>query len=173
MAEKEKGLSRDELLAAISTAAYQNSDHLNSNKHLGQDEEGDKPYWLTCQLNHAMRVKLKDNKIFCTYTVEVLNPLKLGFRHESEVDKAFADFESFLKKRYKDITGKSLSLKRQTDIVEEALVEGARRQIRKYTAGYTIGGMESEVEKNKKETEELLKKAVQKAKEMTVFKKTK
>lgn len=172
MAEKEKKLSRQELLAAISTAAYQNTEHLNSNKHLGQDEEGDKPYWLSCQLNHSMKVKLRDNKIFCTYTVEILNPLRLGFKHEADVNKAFSDFESFLKKGYKDVTGKSLSLKQQTDIVEETLIESARRQIRKYTTGYTIGSIESEEEKYKKETEDLLKRAVDKLKDMRIYKKT-
>jgi len=173
MTDKEKGLSRIELLAAIATSAYNNTEFLNSKKHLGQDDESEKPYWLQCQLNQAMRVRMRDNKIFCTYTVEISNPLRLDYRHEAGVDKAFSDFESYLKKGYKDITNKSLTLKKQTDIVEEVLLVSARRQIRKYTTGYSIGGIESMEDQVKKETEELLKKAVDKASQMTVFKKTK
>lgn len=173
MAKNEKKLSRQELLAAISTTANANSEYLNSNKHLNQDDDSEKPYWLQCQLNHSMKTRLRDNKIFCTYTVETVNPLRLGFKHEAEVDKAFSDFESYLKKGVKDITGKALSLKRQTDIVEETLIEGARRQIRKYTAGYTIGSIDSEEEKAQKETEELLKKALDRGNDLKVFKKTK
>lgn len=171
MAEKSTKLSPQEMLAAIATAGSNMSEFLNSTKHLGTDKDGEKPYWLECQLNNAVKIKFKDNKLICQYTVEILNPLRLGFKHEATVDGAFSDIVQYIKKGYKNITGNSLSLTQDTDILENVVQSSARRQIRTYVAGYSIGGLDSQVEKDKNDTKELLKKAIDKSDQMTVFKK--
>lgn len=170
---KAEKITPKEMFAALATAGSNISEYLHSNKHFATQKETEKPYWLDCQVNQAVKFRFKDNKVFCQYTVEILNPLRLGYKHEANVDNAFSDIVQYLKKGYKEITGKSLGLKQATDIMESVVQSSARRQIRTYVAGYVIEGVDSQVEQDEKDTRELLKKAIDKANDMTVYKRKK
>lgn len=171
--EKTKKITPKEMFAAISTIGANASEFLNSKRLQAKDEESDVPYWNECQLNSGVKFKLKDDKLIIIYTEESMNPLRLDWRHNVNIDNAFADILSYLKKEYKNITGKALSLKQESDILENALYLSNRRVVKNYISVYSIGGVDSVAEQDKKDVKEILKSAFKKADEMTVFKKKK
>ena len=168
-----KELSAHQIFSAIATAAYQTSEYTNSKRHNSFDEEQEKSYWVECPMTNGLKFKFKDNKLVLILSKEIKNPLKIDNHYENSINASLDGAVKEIKKKYKEITGKSLSLTADTDVYEQIVPLSLVRQIRVYSCMYKIGGIESMREEAEKETKELFKSALEKADQMTVFKKTK
>lgn len=166
-----KKMTEYEIMSAIATAVSQSSNYLDSKKHNDYEKEADKQYWVCWEEPvSAVKCRFKDNKLIISFTVETINPLKLDNHYENKVNATLEDVISGVKSRYKKITGKSLSLTKDSDVFEQVTPLSHKRQIRVYTCVYTIGGIKSFKDQYEKDVKELLKSAIDKADEMTKFK---
>lgn len=167
----DKKMTSYEVMSAIATAVYQSSNYLDNKKHNEYQKGTDSSYWVCWdEPVSAVKCKFRDNKLIVTFSVETINPLKLDNHYENKVTVKMEDVIKGIKLKYKNITGKALSLKKDSDIFEQVIPLSHTRQIRNYTCVYTIGGIESFNDKYQKDVKELLKSAFDKADQMTVFK---
>lgn len=167
-----KKLSVHEIMSAIATAVYSCSEFDNSKRLNTYEKEKDKPYWLECvDPISAVKCKFKDDKLILIFTEEITNPLKLTNSYVNKIDDKVDQIVSYLKKKYKEITNSTLNIKPASDIMERVHPLSLVRQIRDYTIVYKIVGIDSVKDQNDKEVKELLKSAIDKAEEMTSFKK--
>lgn len=166
-----KNLSHYEMMSAIATAIHQTSLHTDSHKQKDWEEDSGKSYWLEYKPTSALKFKFIDNKLVLMFTKEITNPLALDNHYKNQTDVALKDALDSVKKKYKEITGKTLSLTAETDVFEQVLPLSMTRQLRTYSCMYKIAGIESMSELAEKERKELLKSALDKADAMTVYKK--
>ena len=146
------------IMSAIATAVEQSKEFSNSKRLNSYEEEKEKPYWV--EWNDpisSVRCKFKDNKLILTFTEEIANPLRLTTSNEyvNKINNKVSEIVSSLKKKYKEITSKTLSLTQVGDILERQHPLSLKRQIRDYTVIYTIGGIESVSKKNEKDLKDL------------------
>lgn len=167
----DKKMTDYQIMSAIATAVYQLSDHTDSKKHNSYQEDAENSYWVCWEEPvSGVKCKFKDNKLVLSFTVETINPLKLDNHYENKINSYMNSVVSEVKKKYKNITGKTLSLTKDSEIFEHVTPLSSSRQLRLYISVYTIGGIESFNDKYKKDVKELLKSAFDKADQMTVFK---
>lgn len=169
----DKKMTSYEIMSAIATAVYQTSNFLDTkqNNTYEKEDHESRTHWKCWEEPiSAVKCKFRDNKLVVMFSVETINPLKLDNHYENKINAQMEDIISGIKKKYKEITDKTLGLKTASDIYEQSIPLSHKRQIRVYTCLYTIDGIESVEEQDKKDVKELLKTAIDKADEMTVFK---
>lgn len=167
-----KKLTHYQVLSAIATAVQNSSEYTNSKKYNSYEDEADKPHWIEWEEPiSGIKCKFKDDKFILIFTEEITNPLKLTNYYTNKIESKIDNIISSIKKKYKEITNKTLSLKQIGDIYERAHPLSMVRQIRDYTVVYKIEGIESYADQYNKDVKELLKSAIDKADQMTVFKK--
>lgn len=166
-----KNLSQYEMMSAIATSIHQMSLYTDRNKMNEFEEDAEKPYWLEYRPTNALKFKFKDNMLILMLTREITNPLKLTNHYNNEINVGIKDAVTSIKNKYKEITGKTLSLSEYSDVYEQVLPLSLNRQLRTYICMYKIGGIESNIELAEKERKEFLKTALDKAESMSLFKK--
>jgi hypothetical protein len=165
-----KKMTDYEIMSAIATAVHQSSNFLDSKKHNDYQEGAEKAYWICWdEPVSGLKCRFKDNKLILSFTVETHNTLKLDNHYENKINTQLEDIVSGIKKKYKDITSKTLSLTKDSDVFEQVTDLSFKRKIRTYTCLYTIGGIKSFKDQYEKDVREMLKAAIDKADEMTKF----
>lgn len=167
-----KKMTHYQVLSAIATAVHNSSEFTNSKRFNSYEEEAEKQHWLEWEEPiSGLKCKFKDDKLILIFTEEITNPLKLTNYYTNKIEAKIDNIVSSIKQKYKEITNKTLSLKQIGDIYERAVPLSMVRQIRDYTVVFKIGGIDSYVDQYNKDVKELLKTALDKAEQMTVFKK--
>lgn len=168
-----KKMTAYEIMSAIATAVHQSKEFSNSKKLNAYEEEKQKPHWVIWEDPiSSIRCRFSDNKLILTFTEEISNPLRLTTTntYTNNIQDKIKQISSYLKKKYKEITEKTLTLTQVGDILERCHPLSMKRQIRDYTVIYEIGGIESLVSKNEKDLKDFLKTGLDNVEEMFPFK---
>ncbi len=167
-----KKMTSHQILSAIATAVHNCTEFDNSKRFNAYEEEKEKAHWIEWEDTFSsIKCKFKDDKFILIFTEEITNPLKLTNSYTNKISEKIEQILSTIKKKYKDITGKTLSLKQISDVYERVHPISMIRQIRDYTIVYKINGIDSFVDQYNKDVKELLKSAIDRAEEFTSFKK--
>ena len=124
-----KGLNQ-----AAQNSSFKKTDALESERKIGPRD---------FKINDAFKLKFSDNKMILEYTLEVKNALMPNIKYDTNIENKITAILKYLKKEYKEITGKSVSFKAVSKLNTVVTPISYVTQVNRYTKVFEIGDTDS------------------------------